>query len=95
MKKVMLLTVGMILSQFVLAQDKQSALKTTKTDGCIYADIVYNVGEKHRVQQSVTDPITHKVTMVDLKPEILQECIEDINAEKTKSPRFYWRTISR
>ena len=95
MKKIVLISVLIVFTQSVFAQDKPTIPKSQKAEGCVYADVVYNVGEKHRVQQSVTDPVTNKVTMVDLKPEILQECIDDINAEKTKSPRFYWRTISK
>jgi hypothetical protein len=93
MKKVMLLTVLTILSQSGFAQDTATAPKLQRIEGCIYADIVYSVGEKHRVQQSVTDPNTNKITMVDVKPEIGQECMEDVDAGKTKSPLFYWRTL--
>lgn len=93
MKKIILASLLIGFTQFSFAQDKTTAAKSQKAEGCVYGDVVYKVGEKHRVQQSVTDPITNKATMVDLKPEIVQECMEDANAEKTKSPRFYWRTL--
>jgi hypothetical protein len=94
MKKVMLLTVVMVLSQFVLAQNKQSAPKTTKVDGCIYADIVYQPGDKHRVQESIMDPVTHKVILRDAEPELWQECIENTVTDSKTSPRFYWKTLA-
>jgi hypothetical protein len=93
MKKIIAASLPIVFAQLSFAQDIANPPKSQKKEGCVYGDIFYNVGEKHRVQQSVTDPVTHKVTMVDLKPEILQECIEDTNAEKTKSPQFYWRTL--
>lgn len=93
MKKIILVSVLISSTHFSFAQDKTTSPKLQKAEGCVYADIIYSLGEKHRVQQSVTDPITYKVTIVDVKPEILQECVEDTTAEKTKSPRFYWRML--
>lgn len=92
MKRISLLITLALLSQFTLAQDKGTP-KLQKTEGCIYGDVVYAVGEKHRVQQSVTDPVTREIKMVDLEPAIVQECMENTDADKTKLPRFYWRTL--
>lgn len=91
--KYKLLLIVLSLSQCAAALDKPDTQKLKKVEGCVYADIIYQPGEKHRVQQSVTDPVTKKVTMVDLEPKIVQECVEDTTAEKTKSPRFYWITL--
>lgn len=93
MKNIVLISLLFGLTQFVFAQDKAPTTKPQKITGCIYGDIIYQVGEKHRVQQSVTDPVTQKTKMVDLEPAIVQECMEDKDGDKTKSPRFYWRTL--
>lgn len=93
MKKIVLISLLVSFTQFAFAQDKTTSPKLQKAEGCVYADVVYQVGEQHRVQQSVTDPVTKKVTMVDLEPKIVQECMENKDGDKTKSPRFYWRTL--
>ncbi|GGY85030.1 hypothetical protein GCM10011613_32660 [Cellvibrio zantedeschiae] len=92
MNKIAFISLLVGLTQFTFAQEVP-AKRSQKIEGCIYGDIVYEVGAKHSVQQAVTDPVTHKTTMVDLEPKIVQECMEDKNADKTKSPRFYWRTL--
>jgi len=93
MKKITLLGLLILLNQFTFAQDKVDSPKVQKIEGCVYASIVYQVGEKHRIQQSLVDAVTNKTTMVDAEPEIWQECVADKNADKTKSLRFHWRTL--
>jgi len=93
MKKIALISLLVGLTHFVFAQDKAATSTPPKIDGCVYADVVYQVGAKHRVQRAETDPVTKKVTMVDIEPKIVQECVEDKAADQTKSPGFYWRTL--
>ena len=87
MEKFLILGGLILLSQFAIAADIQ---QTTKAEGCLYADVFYKLGDKHRV---LIDPVTNKVTMQDSKLEIWQECKENIDADSNKLPRFYWETL--
>jgi hypothetical protein len=87
MKKFLILGGLILLNQFAIAADTQ---QTTKAEGCLYGDVVYKRGDKHRV---LIDPASHKANMQDAKIEIWQECKENLDADSSKLPRFYWETL--
>lgn len=93
MKKLTLLSVLIMLSQSSIANNKQDAPKESKIDGCIYADVVYQPGDKHPVQQSLVDPSTGKVTMQTVKPEVWQECKKRADTDPKDWPLFYWKVL--
>ena len=92
MRKIILLSLLALIG--ASAADKTSAQKASDVMGCYYADIIYKPGDKHRVQESITDSVTHKVTMQEAEPEIWQECMESKDTNSKISPWFYWKTLA-
>lgn len=45
MKKIALISLLVGLTHFVFAQDKAATSTPQKIDGCVYADVVYQVGQ--------------------------------------------------